>query len=239
MPAQKGFLLLIPTPLGDTNIGACLPANCSDRILPLRVFIVEEIRTARRFLRKIGYQIPFDTVTFLELNEHTPQQEITSYLDAALQGENIGLLSEAGLPCVADPGNKAVALAHQMGITVKPLVGPSSLMLALMASGLNGQNFTFHGYLPVKPPERAKALKALEFNAQTKRQTQIFIETPYRNQALLETILSTCQQNTLLCIACDLTIETEFIKTQPVAAWKKSKENFNKRPAVFLIGNTD
>lgn len=205
-------------------------------LLKINTFIVEELRSARRFLRKAGYNNNFETVTFYLLNEHTPGDEVSGMLENALKGHHIGLLSEAGLPCIADPGNLAVRMAHQKGIRVIPLTGPSSIMLALMASGLNGQNFVFHGYLPVKPDERTKALRELEHIALKTNQTQIFIETPYRNMQMLESILKTCHPSLSLCVAADLTLDTEWIKSMPVHEWKKQKQELNKRPAVFLLG---
>ncbi len=233
---SKGNLYLIPTPLGDTGFEAGLPAVNHHILQRIDTFIVEELRTARRFLRKAGYAKDFETVTFHLLNEHTPDEEVDLMLAKALTGQHTGLLSEAGLPCVADPGNIAVRIAHRKGIRVIPLTGPSSIMLALMASGLNGQNFVFHGYLPVKPDERSKALRELEHAAAKGNQTQIFIETPYRNIAMLESIVKTCRPSLTLCIAADLTLETEWIRSMPLQEWKKQKPELHKRPAVFLLG---
>ncbi len=233
----KGNLYLIPTPLGDTGFETGLPAYNLQIIKEIDTFIVEELRTARRFLRKAGYTRDFESVTFYLLNEHTPDNEASHMLEKALAGKAVGLLSEAGLPCVADPGNIIVRLAHRKGIRVIPLTGPSSIMLALMSSGLNGQNFVFHGYLPVKPDERIKALRELEHAAALGNQTQIFIETPYRNVAMLESIIKTCHPSMLLCIAADLTLETEWIRSMPVHEWKKENPQLHKRPAVFLLGN--
>jgi len=232
-----GNLYLIPTPLGETGFEIGLPAYNMQILDHIEIFIVEELRTARRFLRKAGYTKDFETVTFYLLNEHTPDVEAASMLELSLAGKNIGLLSEAGLPCVADPGNIVVRLAHRKGIRVVPLIGPSSIMLALMASGLNGQNFAFHGYLPVKPDERSRALRELDHAATKSNQTQIFIETPYRNLQMLESIIKTCHPSLRLCIAVDLTLETEWIRSIPVSEWKKQKPDLHKRPAVFLLGN--
>jgi 16S rRNA (cytidine1402-2'-O)-methyltransferase len=234
---NKGNLYLIPTPLGETGFEAGLPAYNMQILRNIDTFIVEELRTARRFLRKAGYDRDFETVTFYLLNEHTPDDEVTGMLGKSVSGQHIGLLSEAGLPCIADPGNIAVRLAHRKGIRVIPLTGPSSIMLALMASGLNGQNFVFHGYLPVKPDERAKALRELEQGASRNNQTQIFIETPYRNMQMLESIVKTCHPNLVLCIAVDLTLSTEWIRSMTVSEWKKEKPELHKRPAVFLLGS--
>lgn len=233
----KGNLYLIPTPLGETGFEAGLPAYNLQILQQIDSFIVEELRTARRFLRKAGFTKDFELVTFYLLNEHTPDYEALIMLEKAITGHHVGLLSEAGLPCIADPGNIVVRLAHQKGIRVVPLTGPSSIMLALMASGLNGQNFVFHGYLPVKPDERSKSLRDLERNVADGNQTQIFIETPYRNIAMFESIIKSCHPSLTLCIAVDLTLETEWIRSMPLSEWKRQKPELHKRPAVFLLGN--
>jgi len=232
----KGHLYLIPTPLGESGFEAGLPSVNHLILEKIDTFIVEELRTARRFLRKAGYTKDFGSVTFHILNEHTADNEASDMLGEAIAGHPVGLLSEAGLPCVADPGNVIVRLAHSKGIKVIPLTGPSSIMLALMASGLNGQNFTFHGYLPVKPEERSRALRELESAASKNNQTQIFIETPYRNLQMLESIVKTCNSSLMLCIAADLTLQTEWIRCMSVGEWKKQKPEIHKRPAVFLLG---
>jgi 16S rRNA (cytidine1402-2'-O)-methyltransferase len=234
----KGNLYLIPTPLGETGFDAGMPAFNLQILLGIDTFIVEELRTARRFLRKAGYTKDFEEVTFHLLNEHTPDHEASGMLECSLAGKHVGLLSEAGLPCIADPGNIVVRLAHRKGIRVIPLTGPSSIMLALMASGLNGQNFVFHGYLPVKPDERTKVLRELEHAASKGNQTQIFIETPYRNLQMLESIVKVCHPSLTLCIAADLTLETEWIRSLTLNEWKKQKPELHKRPAVFLLGNS-
>jgi len=234
---DKGNLFLIPTPLGETGFEAGLPAVNLHILQGIDTFIVEELRTARRFLRKAGYHKDFETVSFFILNEHTPDEEVVTMLEKTITGHNTGLLSEAGLPCIADPGHSVVRMAHQKGIKVIPLTGPSSIMLALMASGLNGQNFIFHGYLPVKPNERLKALRELENVAAKCNQTQIFIETPYRNLQMLESIVNTCHPSMTLCIAVDLTLTTEWIRSMTIKEWKKQKPDIQKRPAVFLMGN--
>lgn len=232
----NGKLYLIPTPLGDTDLGHILPEGNHAILDSIDIYIVEEIRTARRFLKKAGIAKSIDQLTFHELNEHTDPTETESYLDGALEGKNIGLLSEAGLPCIADPGNRIVGLAHRKGIQVIPFVGPSSLMLALMSSGFNGQQFIFHGYLPVKPDERILALRSLEKDVHQHHRTQIFIEAPYRNVAMLESIHKACRPDTLLCIAVDLTLSSEFISTRQVRSWKNNLPDLHKRPAVFLLG---
>lgn len=199
---------------------------------------MEELRTARRFLKKAGYPHAIDDTEFHLLNEHTTHGEIGGYLDAIDRGENVGLLSEAGLPCVADPGAMIVRVAQRRGIEVVPLVGPSSLMLALMASGLNGQSFAFNGYLPVERNQRAGAIRRLEERAHRERQTQIFIEAPYRNNQLLEALSTVLQPNTSICVACDLTLPTQQIRTLTAKQWQKerAKVNLHKRNTVFLLG---
>lgn len=232
----KGNLYLFPSTLGDTSVDDCLPPLNSHILNKLDHFIVEELRTARRFLKKAGYGGKIDDTAFFILNEHTADEELSSFLKPAEEGKSLGLMSEAGLPCIADPGHKVVALAHRKGIRVVPLTGPSSLMLALMASGFNGQQFTFHGYLPVKPPERTQALRKLEREARLTGYSQIFIETPYRNLSMLETIVTACAPETRLCIAASLTLPDEFIATMPVSRWKKKAPDIQKKPAVYIIG---
>jgi len=233
---KTGHLYLFPVPLGEAAISLSLPASNLEIMQSIRVFIVEEIRTARRFLKKSGYTASIDTITFFELNEHTPPEELTEYLQPALQGENIGMISEAGLPCIADPGSMIVSLAHKLGIRVVPLVGPSSILLALMSSGLNGQHFEFHGYLPVKNDNRIMAIRKLEKEMFRTGKSQIFIETPYRNRSLLESLLRICHPETLLCIATDLNLETESILTRPVKMWKNRIPDVDKHPTVFILG---
>ena len=234
---SAGKLFLIPAPLGDSApVDTVIPVGTLEVLRSIRYFVVEELRTARRYLSKASIGVPIDSLHFFELNEHTPpEQDISSYLQAALEGHNIALLSEAGVPAVADPGARLVRLAHQKSIPVVPLTGPSSLLLALMASGLNGQNFAFAGYLPVKPPERQQRLRLLEKRSAAEQQTQLFIETPYRNEALLADILSVCRPGTLLCVAANLTEPDAFIKTQTIAGWKTTHVDLHKKPCVFLL----
>ncbi len=215
-----------------------LPEGNHELLPTCRTFIVEELRTARRFLKKAGYPHAIDDTEFHLLNEHTTHGEIGGYLDAIDRGENVGLLSEAGLPCVADPGAMIVRVAQRRGIEVVPLVGPSSLMLALMASGLNGQSFAFNGYLPVERNQRAGAIRRLEERAHREHQTQIFIEAPYRNNQLLEALSTVLQPNTSICVACDLTLPTQQIRTLTAKQWQKerAKVNLHKRNTVFLLG---
>ena len=236
MPA----LYLIPVTLGVET----LQATSLQRVLPeynhlivkqIKHFIVENIRTARRFLKSVDKNINIDALTFYELNEHTKKEEIAAFLQPLEKGEDVGVISEAGCPAVADPGADVVAIAQKRGFRVVPLVGPSSLLLALMASGFNGQNFAFVGYLPIAPGERTKALKHLEQRAYSENQTQLFIETPYRNMKMLGEILKTCRPQTRLCIAADITLEGEFIQTKTVAEWKKRLPDLNKRPCIFLL----
>ena len=235
---MKGRLILFPVPIGADDIGISLPANNMEMLATCRTFIVEELRTARRFLKRAGYPYPIDDTVFLELNEHTTHDAVGHYLDAIERGENIGLLSEAGLPCVADPGAMITKMAQRRGIEVVPLVGPSSLMLALMASGFNGQSFAFAGYLPVDKSKRAAAIRHLEERLHREHQTQIFIEAPYRNNQMLETLSTVLQADTLVCVACDITLPTQYIRTMPAAKWKKEREktDLHKRNTVFLIG---
>lgn len=235
MNTKKGSLFLIPSTLGDTMPEKVLPAYNLQLLHRFDVFIVEEIKTARRFLRKCGYKKDFDAVTFHILNEHTPDNEVFEFLNQAKNGLDTGLLSEAGCPAVADPGSKAVRLAHEMGIKVVPLSGPNSIIMALMASGFNGQNFTFHGYLPVKAPERIQKIKEIERDLLRTGQTHIFIETPYRNNHMIESILSTCHNDTQFCIACNISLEDEWVKTAPISQWKKQISVLGKKPSVFLL----
>ncbi len=232
---MPGTLYLIPTPLGDSPLDRVLPEETRRIATGLSTFIVEHAKTARAFLKQLGTVLPLQQLTLLELNEHTKAAELDALLAPLLAGHDVGLISEAGCPAVADPGADLARLAHRHGIPVKPLVGPSSILLALMGSGLVGQRFAFHGYLPAKPEERAKALRELEKRADKDNAAQAFIETPYRNRAMLETILATCRDDTLLSVACDLTLDTEYVATKPVAGWRGEAPVLDKRPCVFLI----
>ena len=235
MMTNKGKLYLIPSPLGDNQPSEVLPEMVFETIGRIRTYVVEEVRTARRFLSRAGLKGKIDTLEFHELNEHTSSEQIEGYLGLFELGEDIGLISEAGLPAVADPGAQLVALCHKRGIEVVPLVGPSSLMLALMASGLNGQSFAFCGYIPAKSDERKSRLKVLEKVSSQLNQTQIIIETPYRNDSLLADILSVCNPSTRLCIAADITLPTAYIRTASIGDWKKNVPTIGKRPCVFLL----
>lgn len=232
---MKGKLYLIPSPLGENEPAEVIPASVLERIQSLHHVVAEEIRTVRRYLSKAGLKGEIDTLTFYELNEHTPAEAVEALLQPLLAGEDVAVISEAGLPAVADPGADLVRLAQDQDIDVIPMVGPSSLMLALMGSGLNGQRFAFQGYLPAKKEERRKALLELEKESLKRCQTQLFIETPYRNDALLDDLLSCLHPKTRLCLAADLTLPQAYLKTRTVAAWKKDKPVLGKRPCVFLF----
>ena len=236
---MRGRLILFPVPIGSDDITVSLPSYNLSLLSGCHTFIVEELRTARRFLKHVDYPHPIDGTVFHLLNEHTSPEEITHYLDAIEKGEDVGLLSEAGLPCVADPGAMVTRMAQGRGVEIIPLVGPSSLMLALMASGLNGQSFAFQGYLPVDKHQRSVAIKNLEQQAQRHNQTQIFIEAPYRNNQMLQALAETCHPHTMICVACDLTLPTQTIRTLTANQWRAYREkiNLHKRNTVFLLGN--
>jgi len=231
----KGTLYLLPALLADSSVESVLPEGTLNVIRRLKFFIAEEIRTARRFLIKAGIQIPVDEITFQVFNEHSSDQELHEYLDAALNGNDVGLLSEAGVPCVADPGSLIVRLAHELGIRVVPLTGPSSILLALMASGFNGQNFAFLGYLPADKMLRVRKIKELEKTILEKDQTQIFIETPYRNRQVFESLIRVCRPESQLCLATDISGIHEVIKSQSIADWQNQKPDIHKRPTIFLL----
>jgi 16S rRNA (cytidine1402-2'-O)-methyltransferase len=229
-----GKLFLIPSFLGSDNQSEVFPVLNKEIILNIRHFIVEEERSARRFLKKISPEIDINSLKFNILNEHSNLLQISSYLDPC-KNEDVGLISEAGVPCVADPGSVIVKMAHEKGIKVIPLVGPSSIILALMASGLNGQNFAFIGYLPVKQLDRIKAIKQIEQRSFAENQSQCFIEAPYRNNQLFDDIVNTANPATFLCVACDLTLSSQMIATMTVKEWKIKKPDINKRPALFIL----
>jgi 16S rRNA (cytidine1402-2'-O)-methyltransferase len=230
-----GILYLIPAPLGLGDIAWAIPPAVRQHILGLGHFIVEHPKTARQFLKQIGCILPIQTIKMEVLDEHTRVTEFEKLLAPVLAGNDTGLLSEAGCPAIADPGAGLVRLAHQKNIRIRPLVGPSSILLALMASGLNGQRFVFHGYLPVEPDRRAKTLVQLEKDSIARDQTQIFIETPYRNQKLLESILHACRGGTVLCVASNLTLAGESISTRIVNDWKQALPDLHNQPTVFLL----
>jgi 16S rRNA (cytidine1402-2'-O)-methyltransferase len=235
--SNNGTLYLIPTTLGDTaETMDVLPVKVNQVINTIDEYIVENEKSARHYLKKMGIQKPLQEIILHPLNQHTEAREISGYLNSISAGKNIGIISEAGCPGVADPGAEVVRLAHERNITVVPLVGPSSILLSLMASGFNGQNFAFNGYLPKERGDRIRKIKELETLAVKKNQAQLFIETPYRNMHLLEDLVASCDKQTKLCIACDVTLATEFIKTKNISDWKKQLPDLNKRPTIFLIG---
>lgn len=228
-------LYLLPVTLGDTAIDAVLPAYNCEVIRAIRHFIVEDVRSARRFLKKVDREIDIDALTFYPLNKHTSPEAISGYLKPLLAGESMGVISEAGCPAVADPGADVVAIAQRKNLKVVPLVGPSSIILSVMASGFNGQSFAFHGYLPIEPAERAKRLKQLEQRIYNEQQTQLFIETPYRNNKMVEDILHNCRPQTRLCIAANITCEGEYIRTKTVKEWQGHTPDLSKIPCIFLL----
>lgn len=233
---MAGTLYLIPVPLGPTAPKDSLPANVLETIRPLTYFVVEEAKTARAFLKAAGTDTPLQALQIEELNEHTKADALDRLLAPLRAGNDIGLLSEAGCPAVADPGANLVALAQKENLRVVPLIGPSSLLLALMASGLNGQRFAFQGYLPAKEIERSKAIRDLETESRKRQQTQLFIETPYRNTAMFQSILQSCQPNTRLTVATDLTLASEYVVTKTIQQWKKqTPPEIERRPTVFLL----
>lgn len=226
---------MIPNHLGNENTAFTIPSEVAAMACKLRYFIVENLRTARRYLRLLDSQMDIDNSTFFVLDKHTGPKEYSSFLDPIKDGHNIGIISEAGCPGVADPGAEIVKIAHHKNIEVVPLVGPSSILLALMGSGMNGQNFAFNGYLPIDKNERLKAIKQLEDRSAKEKQTQLFIEAPYRNNALAQDILKHCRPDTLFCIACNVTLPDEYIVTKPVSAWKGKLPDLHKKPTMFLI----
>ena len=232
---SKGKLYLIPSPLGENDPKEVIPTPVLDSLSSFKTFVVEEVRTARRYLSRAGLKGHIGELEFHELNEHTDAATIEGYLKLFENGNNVALISEAGLPAVADPGAQLVALAHRHGIEVIPAVGPSSLMLALMASGLNGQSFAFCGYIPAKTDERRSKLRTLEKVSSQLKQTQILIETPYRNDSLFADILAVCGSSTKVCVAANITLPDAYIMTKSVAQWKKEGLVIGKRPCVFLI----
>lgn len=232
---MKGKLYLIPSPLGDNDPAEVIPAPTLALLQGIDCYVVEEVRTARRYLSRAGLKGRIQDLEFHELNEHTSQEEVEKLATLFKDGRDVGLISEAGLPAVADPGAALVALCHRCGIEVVPQVGPSSLMMSLMASGLNGQSFAFCGYLPAKTEERRSAIKAIEKTSHSLRQTQIFIETPYRNDSMLSDLLQSCRPSTRICVAANITMPDAYIRTKTVSEWKKENLIIGKRPCVFLM----
>lgn len=231
-----GTLYLIPITLGETtNPMDVLPQTVKRTIEMLDIFIVENEKTARRFIKSICPEKKQSELILFPLNKHTETSEYKEYIKPLLEGKSVGVMSEAGCPGVADPGAVIVDLAHKKNIKVTPLVGPSSILLSVMASGMNGQSFAFNGYLPIDKNDKKSTLKALERLSQEKNQSQLFIETPYRNNQLLQDLAATLNPNTLVCVACDITLETEFIQTKPASQWKNTKVDLHKRPCIFII----
>lgn len=229
---------MVPCPIADDGeMARVLPEYNADIVRSINYFVVENLRTGRRFLSRVGMGRPIDTLKMAELNEHTAPVEVEALIAPILAGEDCAMISEAGCPGVADPGAALAALCHRHGVRVVPLVGPSSILLALMASGMNGQSFAFNGYLPVKTPERQRALRTLERRARTEHQSQIFIEAPYRNRQMLEAIVASCAPDTRVTVAVDITAESERIVTRSVAEWRRAMpDDLHKRPAIFIIG---
>ena len=228
-------LYLIPVTLGDTSIEKVLPSYNKVIILGIKHFIVEDVRSARRFLKKVERNINIDELSFYTLNKHISAEEISGYLKPLLGGESMGVISEAGCPAVADPGADVGAIAQRKNLKVVPLVGPSSIILSVMGSGFNGQSFAFHGYLPIDPSERIKRIKVLEQRIYSENQTQLFIETPYRNNKMMEDIVKNCRPQTKLCIAANITCEGEYIKTKTIKEWQGKLPDLSKIPCIFLI----
>lgn len=230
-----GTLYLIPNTLGGEDFNLVIPPAVREIVIHLRHFIVENEKEARRFLKMAGILTPQAELKIIEIEKHNPNESQKKLASFLFDGNHTGLLSDAGSPAIADPGAEIIRYAHQNNIKVVPLTGPSSLLLALAGSGLNGQHFCFHGYLPVNKAEKIAKIRQLEKDSKQKKQTQLFIETPYRNNALLTDILQSCASHTLLCVACDLTMPSETIRTMPVSLWKKTSIDLHKRPTVFLL----
>ena len=235
MTTEKGVLYLIPCPMGDVPPLAVLPASVKEMVEQIDHYIVEHEKYARRFIKSIVPEKQQATLKIQEINKFTQEEEIPSMLNPCLEGADIGVISDAGCPGIADPGARAVHYAHEKGIKVVPLVGPSSILLAMMASGFNGQNFAFNGYLPIDKGERRAELKRLEKLSKDLDQSQLFIETPYRNNQMLQSLLENLSPQTRICVACDITLPSEYIKTAPVNLWKKIKVDLHKRPTLFII----
>ena len=228
-------LYLLPVTLGDTAIEKVLPSYNKEIILGIKHFIVEDVRSARRFLKKVDRDINIDELSFYPLNKHTSPEDISGYLKPLIDGNSMGVISEAGCPAVADPGADVVAIAQRKNLKVVPLVGPSSIILSVMGSGFNGQSFAFHGYLPIDASERTNTIKKLEGRIYSEHQTQLFIETPYRNNKLAEELIRTCRPSTKLCIASNITCEDEYIHTRPVKEWAGKVPDLSKKPTIFVI----
>jgi 16S rRNA (cytidine1402-2'-O)-methyltransferase len=232
---KKGRLYLIPSPLSDSNVNDYIPAKVRDVVNNLKHFVVEDLRTARRYISKLKIDTPIDELTFSLLNEHTDIKAISALFSPIFQGYDLGLLSDAGMPCIADPGEELVRMAHSNNVTVIPLIGPSSIFLALAASGLSGEKFSFEGYLPAKIPALIKTIRQLEQQSRQENQSKIFIETPYRSAKMFEIILNTCSPDTFICLACNITAIDEFIQTRQVRDWRKNIPELNKKPCIFIL----
>ncbi len=235
MTPKKGNLYLIPCPMGDVPPLAVLPISVKKAVERIDHYIVEHEKNARRFIKSIVPDKKQPTLKFQEINKFTSLEEIPAMLNPCLEGFDVGVISDAGCPGIADPGARTVHYAHELGIKVVPLVGPSSILLAMMASGFNGQNFAFNGYLPIDKGERKAELKRLEKSSKDEDQSQLFIETPYRNNQMLQSLIENLNPQTKICVACDITLPTEYIKTAPVSLWKKIKVDLHKRPTLFII----
>lgn len=235
MANPLGKLFLIPTTLGDNDPLEVLPIKVKQIIDQIDTFIVENDKMARHFIKRISPEKSQPALKMFHLNKHTDAADLPTFLEPCLNGVNVGLLSEAGCPGIADPGADVVKIAHQKNIKVVPLVGPSSILMALMGSGMNGQRFAFNGYLPIDKGERKREIKRLERLSFEQDQSQLFIETPYRNNKMLEDLCSVLDQNTNICVACDITLPTEFIKTQTASQWKKNSVDLHKRPTLFIL----
>ncbi|CAD5289361.1 MULTISPECIES: SAM-dependent methyltransferase [unclassified Imperialibacter] len=233
---SAGKLYLVPSPLSDNRVDLIINGQVKEIISSLNWFFAENIRTSRRFISSLNLGRPIESLHFAELNKDTKDAEVSKLMDIVISGESAGVISEAGCPGIADPGAKIVALAHKKGVEVIPLVGPSSIFLALMGSGFSGQSFTFHGYLPIDKKAAQDKIRQMEKEVVQQGTTQIFMETPYRNNQLVEVMINTCQNNSLLCIASDITGETEFIQTKKISDWRVKHPNLHKIPTVFLLG---
>ena len=232
---KNGVIHLIPTPIGENSHQEVIPFFVKKKLENLTHFIVENEKKARRFIKKVLPNKDQNELIIYELNKFSQQDEIDNFMTLCLNGISLGLLSDSGSPCIADPGAKLVSKAHKNNIIVKPFVGPNSILLAMMSSGMNGQNFTFNGYLPINKKERIKALIKFQKIAYGDNYPQLFIETPYRNKTLFDEMINVLDNSTRLCIACDLTLDTEFIKTRSISGWKNRKPNLEKRPCIFII----
>ena len=235
--SKKGVLYLIPALIGDSSTDFALPSSTQAVVNDIRFYAVENLRSARRFLSKLKISTPISELEFAELNKRTPTNEIEAIVAQLVKGTSVGVISEAGCPAIADPGATIVGLAHEKGIKIVPMVGPSSILLALMASGMNGQNFVFHGYLPKEKHKRIRSIAEVEKQAYDNEQTQIFMEAPYRNMPLLEDVIKHCKESTRLCVATSITSSDERIVTRTIAQWRENIPNINKKPTIFLLSS--